>query len=153
MGDRIATPLDDEYGIGSAFVRHAPVDLDFPDPSRTRQEFAEECDVNQIMKKFEATGVISHQNPRQPMYLDLSEPIDLQRALDIVAEATESFMSLPARVRAEFDNDPVRFVSFAEDPSNLGQLREWGLAPPEAPVSPNPEPPPPEAAPPHTPST
>ena len=116
----------------SMFVEHDPVDLDFGDePSRTRQEFAEECDINTLMSRFERTGVISHVNPRSPMYLDLSEGVpDLQSAMDMVRIATDSFMSLPAAVRRDFDNDPVKFVMFAEDPANIEKLREWGLAKP-----------------------
>ncbi|ALS03679.1 VP3 [Gokushovirus WZ-2015a] len=115
--------------LSSVYVEHKPVDVFFDEPSRTRQEFAAECDINVLMQKFEATGVVSHVNERQPMYLDLSEGLpDLREALDIVREATETFMSLPARVRARFDNDPVKFVDFAGDPKNVGELVEWGLA-------------------------
>lgn len=115
---------------GSMYCPHDPVDLVCDDPSRTRQEFAEECDVNNIMRRFEATGVVSHVNQREPMYLDLSEGVpDLQSAIDLVRVANESFMTLPARVRAEFENDPVKFVEFCGVPENLDKLREWGLAP------------------------
>lgn len=115
--------------LSSMFVAHDPVDVDFNEPSRTRQEFADECDINVLMKKFEATGVVSHVNERQPMYLDLSDGVpDLREALDVVRAATESFMSLPARARAEFDNDPVKFVAFAQDPKNNAKMVEWGLA-------------------------
>lgn len=115
--------------LSSMFAAHDPVDLVFCEPSRTRQEFADECDINVLMQKFEATGVVSHVNERQPMYLDLSEGVpDLREALDTVRAATESFMSLPARARAEFDNDPVKFVEFAQDPANSEQMVKWGLA-------------------------
>lgn len=141
--------LSDE---SSMFVVHDPVDLHFGDePSRTRQEFADECDINILMQRFERTGVISHVAQAEPMYLDLSEGVpDLMTALETVRAAEAAFMSLPASVRKEFDNDAIKFVAFAEDPDNLGKLREWGLAPtpaPQAPpmrvevVNPAPEPP------------
>lgn len=115
--------------LSSMYVVHEPVDVLFDEPSRARQEFADECDINLLMRKFEATGVVSHVSDRQPMYLDLSDGVpDLQSALDIVRTATESFMSLPARARAEFDNDPVKFVAFAQNPDNLAKMVEWGLA-------------------------
>lgn len=118
------------------------------EPSRTRQEFADECDINNIMRRFEATGVISHVDQREPMYVDLTElPRDLHSVLRILDSATESFMSLPAMVRREFDNDPHQFIAFAEKPENLGKMREWGLAPPETlPDAPR-EPLPPSAVP------
>lgn len=39
-------------------------------------------------------------------------------------------MTLPARTRFEFDNDPEKFVRFAQDPANNAQMREWGLTEP-----------------------
>jgi len=58
-------------------------------------------------------------------------------------------MSLPATVRRDFDNDPMQFIAFAENPENLDKMREWKLAPPkplapapqEVRIVPDPEPP------------
>lgn len=113
------------------FIPHDEVGTENSGELVTRQEFAEECDINTIMKRFEATGVISHVDQRQPMYLDVSDVPDLQSALRVLDVATDAFMSLPAGVRREFDNDVHRFVAFAEDRENLAKMREWGLAPPE----------------------
>lgn len=100
-------------------------------PSLTRTEFQEDCDINHLMARFEKTGVISHINQRQPIYADLSEmPDTLEEALAQLEAGKAAFMSLPAAVRREFDNDPVEFVAFAADPDNIDQLREWGLAKP-----------------------
>lgn len=107
------------------------VEVRFSKPSRTRQEFAEECDINSIMARYSKTGVISHVNPAEPRFLDLSVLPDFQSAMHIMMQANDAFASLPAAVRREFDNDPAKFVSFAEDGANLPKLREWGLAPPE----------------------
>lgn len=101
------------------------------DPSLTRQEFAEECDINTIMSRYEASGVISHVNPVQPVYLDTTIYPGLQGAMDAFREASLQFNALPAKVRREFDNDPQKFVDFAVDPENLPRMREWGLAAPE----------------------
>lgn len=115
--------------LSSAYVVHDPVDLSFDEPSRTRQEFADECDINVLMRKFEATGVVSHFNTGEPRYLDLGDGVpDLREAIDLVRASTEVFMALPAGVRAKFDNDPVSFVDFASDAANNKQLVEWGLA-------------------------
>lgn len=99
-------------------------------PSLTRQEFAEECDINVLMEKYEKSGIISHINPREPQYLDVTGLPDLQTAHDIIQTATREFMALPAKTRAAFQNDPMEFVKFAEDPANIDQMRAWGLAPP-----------------------
>lgn len=106
-------------------------------PSLARQEFAEECDINVIMRRYETTGVLTHTTDREPMYLDLTEAPDLMGAMEIIKNADAAFMTLPAKVRREFDNDPVKFVEFGSLPENLDKMREWGLAPPaEKPVAP-----------------
>jgi phage internal scaffolding protein len=105
------------------------------EPSLTRQEFADECDINVIMARYEKTGVISHVIERAPMYVDwTAQPSSLMDALAIMGDADAAFMSLPAKVRREFDNDPLQFVDYAADPANLDQMREWGLAPPAEPA-------------------
>lgn len=105
-------------------------------PSLTRQEFAAECDINEIMRRNEPqTNWFGQQ--AQPVYLDTTDlPEDFRGAMELMIRARESFMELPASVRREFDNDPVAFVDFAADPANLDKMREWKLAPPA------PEPPP-----------
>lgn len=108
-------------------------------PSLTRQEFADECDINKLMQKYETTGILpSNTNSAQPRYLDVSNVPDLMQAHAILNDATTSFMALPATVRRDFDNDPIKFIHFAENPENLEKLREWKLAPP-APVEPAPQ--------------
>lgn len=117
---------------------HAPVSISDWEPSLARQEFQDECDINQIMMRFEK-GEAPSFTPRVPLYLDLTEmPDTLQGTLNLLNEAAASFNSLPALVRREFENDPVLFVEFASDPANLEQLRTWGLAPPK-PVEPAPQ--------------
>lgn len=106
-------------------------DLGKFEESLTRQEFAEECDINTIMAKYEAGGAISHVNKANPVYLDTTLYPGLQASMDAFREATFQFNQLPAQVRREFDNDPQQFVDFAVDPENLPKMREWGLAVPE----------------------
>lgn len=137
---------DDINDVSSMFVQHEPVDVDCSVdpitgedcPSKTREEFAAECDINNILARYENTGVISHINPRQPVYLDASNVPDLREALAAVRTAEEAFMSLPAVVRAEFDNDAVAWHDYAVDPKNKDQMIKWGLAkapePPPAPM-------------------
>lgn len=99
-------------------------------PSLTRQEFADECDINTLMERYEKSGVISHVNRAQPVYMDMTVMPDLREALDLMRDATLAFNSLPAKVRREFDNDPQQFVDYAQNPDNIERMREWGLAPP-----------------------
>lgn len=105
-------------------------DLSKFDDGKTRQEFAEECDINSIMARYEAGGAISHVNRAEPVYLDTTLYHGLQESMDAFREAAASFAALPAKVRKEFENDPQKFIDYAVDPANLEQMREWGLAAP-----------------------
>lgn len=104
-------------------------------PSRTKQEFLAECDINNILKQYSVTGMLRHVSAKagQGSYQDLPDPIDFQDSLHQVEAARESFMSLPSKLRARFGNDPVEFLAFCHDPSNMDEMRTLGLANP-APV-------------------
>lgn len=128
--------------LSSMYVSKSP-DQDFGldcsvEPSLTRQEFSEDCDVNTIMARYEKTGVMPSGPSRPPAYLDLVGTPDLQESLSILAVANQSFMQLPATVRREFDHDPAKFVAFCQNEENLPRMRELGLAKP-LPVDPPPQ--------------
>lgn len=98
--------------------------------SMTKQSFKEECDINNIVKRFEATGILEHLNmrTREGMYVDLPDPLDFQESLEIVRQAESAFMSLPADLRARFGNDPEQFLAFTNDPANQEEMIKLGLA-------------------------
>lgn len=99
--------------------------------SRTQQEFADECDINNIMARYIKTGTV-------PMYLDRGmldgdmHEMSYHDMQNVIADANSAFAVLPATVRASFDNDPAKFVDFALDDKNVNKLREWGMLSPEA---------------------
>lgn len=104
-------------------------------PSLTRQEFLEESDINSLMKRYETYGTsVNGLRPdaqQQGFYADFTDmPNNLLDYLGMVKDAERAFMTLPAGIRREFDNDPVSFVDYASNPANLEQMRSWGLAPP-----------------------
>ena len=102
------------------------------DEGRTKQAFKDECDVNQIMARYEKTGLITHLAKKQPVYLDVSEVGDYRDALEHVEQTREFFMGFPAKVRAAFNNDPAEFLDSIHDPAKQDFLRELGLISPEA---------------------
>lgn len=96
--------------------------------SMTQQHFKEEVDVRNIIKKYDATGLIAHVQKGQAQYGDFSMKVGFKEALDMVNSAQDSFMELPAEVRREFNNDAGEFYTFVSDPKNSEQLIEMGLA-------------------------
>lgn len=127
----------DRRGFSSAFVPHERVTVSFPDDGLTRQEFADETDINVLMSRYEK-GLTMPNPQRPPDYFDAADlPVDFQEAMNMVIAAEDAFMALPATARRDLGNDPAQFVAFASDPKNIDRMREWGLAPPaEAPPAP-----------------
>lgn len=99
--------------------------------TRTKRSFAAECDINNIMKKYERTGVLPELKARG-VYGDFSEAVDYQEACNLVLHAETQFNGLPARVRERFANDPVKFLEFVQDGRNAQAMAEMGLMDPKA---------------------
>ena len=105
---------------------------------RTQQNFAKDCDINEIMKRYEKTGLVAHVNRFQGSYGDVTGALDFHSAQNAVIAATEAFMTLPARIRQKFANDPGAFLAFVEDPANEDKMRDMGLLPPAEPLAADP---------------
>jgi len=108
------------------------VQLICADPSRAIQSQAAEADINTIVRNFGVTGRLP-QSTRLPTYGDFEGVDDYRTAVEAVKAAEAAFLAVPARIRSQFDNDPQAFMDFCEDSRNLGQLRDWGLAPTPSP--------------------
>ena len=104
----------------------------FTDESRTRQEFKDECDINNIMKQYHRTGMIAHVREHMGAFMDLSDgPDDFTDAQQKIVKATEFFMGLPSNIRARFLNNTGEFLDFISNPDNLDEMAELGLIPAE----------------------
>lgn len=105
--------------------------LSCDDPTRTQQQFGEECDINTIVERFGLTGELPS-NLRVPMQGEFEDSIDdYQTALNKLMEADDAFMQMPAKIRERFHHDAGEFVEYVSDPANKKQCQDWGLAAPE----------------------
>lgn len=95
--------------------------------SRTKQSMKDECNINFILAKFQKTGVIEHRKTYEGNYGEFAA-IDFHEAMNIVAEAEEMFLTIPAEIRKKFNNDPGEFLKFATNGENIVELRKLGLA-------------------------
>lgn len=98
-------------------------------PSMTKQEFASQCDINNIIKEFSLTGQISHINAaaKQGAFINLPDSVDYQEHLHAIKAAGDAFNALPAKIRDRFQGDPANFLAFVEDPANAEELVELGI--------------------------
>lgn len=122
--------VKEEIGKGPRTI-YSPrkrVTLDFTgQESRTKQQFKDECDINQIMAKYARTGVLPIPVNSRAVYGDYSTPFDFQEAQDLIIRAQQQFESLPSGLRNRFGNDPKNFLAFCSDPANKKEMGELGL--------------------------
>lgn len=113
---------------------HNRVSIDCGDFSHTKQSCKEECDINNILKQYKKTGIMTHISNASASYLDLPTDFDYQSALNTVMEAEQAFAELPSKVRDRFGNDPYKFLAGLEDPAIRPELEELGLFKPKPPA-------------------
>jgi len=116
------------------------------DPSRTKQSFKDDSDINNITKRYERTGQLPDLIKVEPRYGDFSDVPSYQESLHIVNHANEQFHALDAHLRSRFNNDPSEFLAFATNPASLAEMVKLGLAV-EKPQDPTPSPAAPGVAP------
>ena len=100
------------------------------EPSLTQQQFAAEADINNIIARYERTGILVDpliDRRGEPMYGDFSNIDSFFEAQVKVARAKELFEALPAKIRDRFGHDPGRLIEFVEDEKNRDEAIELGL--------------------------
>lgn len=128
--------------------------LDFTNsPSRTKQSFRDECDINRIVPNFQAKGTVPPMANGKPSYGDFTNATDYQEAMNQVIAADRSFYELPAAIRSRMQNSPAFLLDFLADPANQEEAVTLGLAdaPPKPPRVPPANIPDPEEDPPPSP--
>lgn len=100
--------------------------LECLEPTMAQQQFREECDINTIMERFGRTGEVIAP-ARLPQYGDFDGISDYHSAVNAIVAAQQSFMDLPAKLRARFSNDPAEFVEFCMNDENRDEAIRLGL--------------------------
>jgi len=99
-------------------------------PTRAKQKFRDECDLNTLMSKYRDSGLLPAGVEVQ--YGDFADVGEYQDAQNLLLAAKEQFESLPSAQRERFKNDPVKFLQFVQDKGNMPALRELGMLNDEA---------------------
>ena len=109
----------------TAYMSQLRVSFETTGDSRTKQNFKNECDVNNILKNYNKTGVMPENfNPGE--YRDL-DGTDYQEYMQTVASANSMFEELPSALRKRFKNDPAQLLSFVHDDKNVAEAHNLGL--------------------------
>lgn len=99
--------------------------------SLTRQSCADSSDINIIMDRVNKRLKVPVPTQNQPMYGDFSEIPNYTEMLNRTIEVKNYFMSLPAKTRSMFENNPQQLIDFVNNPNNLSEAIELGLLPPD----------------------
>lgn len=92
----------------------------------TQQQFKDECDINNIVKRYSDTGILPV-STKVGAFLDVSNVQDYQTSLQTVYEAQKAFDALPSNIRSHFENDPNKLIAFIEDDANREEAIKLGL--------------------------
>lgn len=100
-------------------------------PGFTVQEDKDKVDINNIVAGHRKTGAINHLAQGEPFYGDVSQISGFQEALDVVNQANELFMQMPAKARDKFANNPNNMIKFLQDPKNIDEAIQLGMVVPK----------------------
>lgn len=107
------------------------IQIHFDSVGRTRQEHQDECDINQIMAKFQKTGALDHVANTENNY-SYADSTTFTEAINLVTTGEQMFANLPSSLRHRFHYSPAEFLEFVQDPSNTADMHQLGLLSPEA---------------------
>lgn len=96
-------------------------------PGVTKQSMEAECNINNIMARYEKTGELTHVREKLGEFRDVSAIPDLHSCMNIVADARSAFMELPVEIRAACRHDVGNFLPWLDDPENRDMADEYGL--------------------------
>lgn len=113
------------------YEKRERVQVDFDEPSLTKQQFKSDCDVNLILKKYGRGGVVPRFDDLKPQYGDFVSVDDYHTALDRIIDSRASFDRLPAPLRARFKNDPALLLDFVSDERNYDEAVSLGICSPK----------------------
>lgn len=104
--------------------------LSCQEPTRAQQHHKDECDINEILRRFGKTGAM-FVNASEALYPDFSDAVDYHTALNQIIASEREFDLLPSNIRKRFDNDPAKLVYFMQDKNNYAEAVELGLIAPK----------------------
>ena len=98
-------------------------------PCIVEQHHSDDTLIQNILKRYDKTGVFYHVNQAQATYQDNTEFNEYADMYNKVEAAKANFLKIPAEIRAKFNNDPGQFLEFVNNDQNIEEMYEMGLMP------------------------
>lgn len=80
------------------------------DPSLTKVQFANDCDLRQIVRRFLKTGTLPAMQNRQTIFSTDGLPSDFGSLIDSTTRVRQAFDQLPLAERNRYNNDPEAWI-------------------------------------------
>lgn len=121
----------DDFDPGIDCTGYYDVDGAWVDtPTLTKQSSKDECDINYMMARYQATGQFDNVNPAPPQWGDVSDVVSYQDAQNLILKSQADFAALDAKTRARFGNDPAELLRFLGNDANYDEAVKLGLVSP-----------------------
>lgn len=98
-----------------------------PDLSQTEQSHKDECDINNIVYRFQKGDVLDHRNEHRGEY-GFATAQTYNEAMNVVTKGMSMFEDLPSHIREKFKNDPAQFLEYVQNDKNAKEMVKLGLA-------------------------
>lgn len=117
-----------QYDEAADAIERANTDIGDLGPSLTQQHFTADADLNEIVRRYGVTDGAIPPAPQDPSaYGDFTDVPTFRQAMDNVAEAKNRFMSLPAALRAKFNNNAGIMFDWVSNPDNTEEAIKLGF--------------------------
>lgn len=105
-------------------------------PSLTKQQFKDECNLGKLMKRYINHGIPPPSAGGNPTYGNFTTVDDYFDAVNKLKEAQEQFDALPSKLRDRFNNAPSELLMFLLNEKNREEAIALGIipAPPKEPA-------------------
>lgn len=108
----------------TAYSEQVRSQVDFThDVGHTIQEQYKDTIIENIIEKFNRTGVLDHVSKYEPQFVEVAT-FDYQENMNKVLEVQKMFQSLPAKERAMFDNDPQKYLDYLSVEANREDIKD-----------------------------
>ena len=107
---------------------------DFSGGSLTDQSFAASCNVNNIVRHYEKTGIDPYSDRLQNQIFGVATSTSYEEAMRHAAEVNSAFALLPSAERAKHDNNPQQWLDHAVEPEAVYEPPEPSNDPPAKPA-------------------
>ncbi len=123
-------PIEQVLGrvVGTVDSRGRPrVQTVNDDPSETIQSQAQEADINEILRKYKAVGIVDNLNYAEATFMDVTAFEDYADVMNQTILAEREFLKLPSKVREIFNHDVAQWLDAAHDQEKRDELVAKGL--------------------------